>query len=191
MRSRTDVVDNGSERSLVMVVPRVTSRNTRPDPEVVERAKRRRFTAQYKLRILEEAKACQAPSEVGALLRREGLYSSHLTQWRRARREGSLKALSKQRGPQGRRGDAVAVENEQLRKENARLRRRLQQAQTILEIQKKASEILGHPPKSAVKRRRRMIGAAEHWPRLSGWRGRAGRWVWRGLRSAVPVSHRS
>ncbi|MDE2887797.1 MAG: hypothetical protein OXR72_06250, partial [Gemmatimonadota bacterium] len=79
------------------------------------------------------------------LLRREGLYSSQLTQWRRARREGSLKALSRQRGPRGRRRDTVAVENEHLRKENARLRRRLEQAQTMLEIQKKASEILGIP----------------------------------------------
>ena len=118
---------------------------SRPDPEVPERAKRRYFSAQYKLRVLEEADACQAPGEVGALLRREGLYSSQLTAWRRARREGSLQALSKPRGPQGRRRDPVASENERLRKENARLRRRLEQAQAILEIQKKASEILGIP----------------------------------------------
>ena len=130
MTSRIDVGDNGS---------------TRPDPEVSARAKRRRFTPRYKLRILEEADACRAPGEVGALLRREGLYSSQLTQWRRARREGTLKALSRPRGPRGRRRDEVAVENDQLRKENARLRRRLEQAQTILEIQKKASEILGIP----------------------------------------------
>ena len=145
MRSRIDVGDNGSKGSLVVEVPRGTSTTTRPDPEVPARAKRRRFTARYKLRILEEADACQAPGEVGALLRREGLYSSQLTQWRRARREGTLKALSKPRGPKGRRRDEVAVEIEQLRKENARLRRRLEQAQTILEIQKKASEILGIP----------------------------------------------
>ena len=125
MRSRTDVVGSGS---------------TRPDPEVPARAKRRRFTAQYKLRILEEADACRAPGEVGALLRREGLYSSQLAQWRRARREGSLEALSKPRGPKGRRRDDMAVENQQLRKENARLRRRLEQANTILEIQEQASD---------------------------------------------------
>ena len=70
MRSRIDIGDNGSNG---------------PDPEVPARAKRRRFTARYKLRILEEADACRAPGEVGALLRREGLYSSQLTQWRRAR----------------------------------------------------------------------------------------------------------
>ena len=146
MRSRTDVVDNGSERSLVVEVPRGTSTTARPDPEVVERAKSRRFTAQYKLHILEEADACRAPGEVGALLRREGLYSSQLAQWRRARREGALTALSKPRGPKGRR-DQEAVEFEQLRKENARLRRRLEQANTILEIQKKTSEILAIPLK--------------------------------------------
>lgn len=116
-----------------------------PDPEVLEKAQRRRFTAEYKLRILEEADACQEPGAVAALLRREGLYSSHLTDWRRGRREGALGALAKPRGRKGRRRDPVTQENEQLRKENARLRRRLELAEKILEIQKKASEILGIP----------------------------------------------
>lgn len=116
-----------------------------PDPEVLEKAQRRRFTAEYKLRILEEADTCQEPGAVAALLRREGLYSSHLTDWRRARREGALGALAKPRGRKGRRRDPVTQENEQLRKENARLRRRLELAEKILEIQKKASEILGIP----------------------------------------------
>ena len=117
----------------------------RPDPEVPEKAKRRQFSAQYKLRVLEEADACREPGQIAALLRREGLYSSLLAEWRRARREGSLKALAKPRGPKGRRRDPVAAENEQLRKENDRLRRRREQAQMILDIQKKASEILGIP----------------------------------------------
>ena len=65
-----------------------------PDPEVVTKPKRRKFTAQYRLRILEEAESCTQPGEVGRLLRREGLYSSHLTEWRRARREGSLQGLT-------------------------------------------------------------------------------------------------
>lgn len=134
----------GKERGSVSV-EESSPEISRPDPEVPERAKRRYFSAQYKLRVLEEADACRAPGEVGALLRREGLYSSELTAWRRARREGSLQALSKPRGPQGRRRDPVASENEHLRKENARLRRRLEQAQAILEIQKKAPEILGIP----------------------------------------------
>ena len=122
-----------------------STESPRPDPEVPDKAKRRHFSAQYKLRVLEEADACREPGAISALLRREGLFSSHLAEWRRARREGSLKALAKARGPKGRRRDPVTAENEQLRKENARLRRHLEQAQTILEIQKKASELLGIP----------------------------------------------
>ena len=118
---------------------------SRPDPEVLEKAKRRQFSAEYKLGIVEEANACQEPGQIAALLRREGLYSSLLSEWRRARREGSLKALAKPRGPQGRGRDPVTVENEQLRKEIARLRQRLKQTETILSIQKKASELLGIP----------------------------------------------
>ena len=117
----------------------------RPDPEVLAKAQRRRFSAEYKLRILEEADRCKEPGAVGALLRREGLYSSHLADWRKARREGALGALKKRRGPKGKRNDPVAQENERLRKENARLVRELEQAKVILEIQKKASEILGIP----------------------------------------------
>ena len=118
---------------------------SRPDPEVPKKAKRRQFNAEFKLGILEEADGCQEPGQIAALLRREGLYSSHLTEWRRARREGLLKALAKPRGPKGRGRDPVTIENEQLRKENAGLRQRLKQAETILDIQKKASELLGIP----------------------------------------------
>ena len=76
--------------------PRAGASHARPtpDPEVVAKPKRRKFTAQYRLRILEEAESCTQPGEVGRLLRREGLYSSHLTEWRRARREGSLQGLT-------------------------------------------------------------------------------------------------
>lgn len=140
---------NGRGERVAVAVPErsggTATEAPRPDPEVSEKAKRRHFSAQYKLRVLEEADACQEPGEIGALLRREGLYSSHLVVWRRARRQGSVKALAKPRGPKGRRGDPLAAENEQLRKENARLRRHLEQARTILEIQKKASELLGIP----------------------------------------------
>ena len=117
-----------------------------PDPEVPENPKRRRFTAEYKLRILRLADQCTHPGEVGALLRREGLYSSHLTTWRRQREAGSLRALEpKKRGRKGSVRDPMAVENEKLRKDNERLAQRLQQAQLIIEIQKKASEMLGIP----------------------------------------------
>jgi transposase-like protein len=117
-----------------------------PNPEVVEKTLRRRFTAAYKLRILKEVDALSDSGQIGALLRREGLYSSHLTTWRRQREAGTIQALQpKKRGRRGRRRDPVIQENEQLRCENDRLARRLQKAETIIEIQKKISELLGIP----------------------------------------------
>lgn len=114
------------------------------DPEVPENPSRRRFTAEHKLRVLRLADQCTQPGEVGALLRREGLYSSHLTTWRRQREEGSLRALEpKKRGRKGRVRDQMVIENEKLRKDNARLAQRVRQAEFIIEIQKKASEMLG------------------------------------------------
>ena len=122
-----------------------SGRGRRPDPEVLAKGQRRQFSAEYKLKILEEADRCTSQGATSALLRREGLYSSHLSEWRKARRSGALGALKKRRGPKGKRRDPVAQENDKLRKDNARLRRELAQALTILEIQKKASEILGIP----------------------------------------------
>jgi transposase len=115
-----------------------------PDPEVVPQAKRRRFSAKYKLRILEEADACREPGEIGALLRREGLYSSYLTAWRRQREQGQLDALSpKKRGRKPSVDEALAKELDALKRENQRLESRLQQAETIIEVQKKLSGLLG------------------------------------------------
>src|SRR3954447_23619541 len=74
------------------------SREGVPDPELVERAKRRRFSAEYKLRVLKQAEACTRPVEIGALLRREGLYTSHLTAWRKQRDAGALAGLDRPRG---------------------------------------------------------------------------------------------
>ena len=117
--------------------------NERPDPEV-KATPRRSFSAQEKLRILEEADACTAPGEVGALVRREGIYFSYLTRWRRARDRGQLDGLkSKKRGPKKSAGQALAEENAALRRENERLRARLQQAETIIDVQKKLSQMLG------------------------------------------------
>jgi transposase len=117
------------------------------DVEVPEKPVRRRYSAAYKLRILEEADACRENTgELGALLRREGLYSSHLNTWRRQRREGTLAGLSpKKRGRKERGPDEQAQRVKELERENKRLRRRLQKAETILDIQKKASELLGIP----------------------------------------------
>jgi len=113
-----------------------------PDPEVTGQPRRRQFSAAYKLRILEQVDGCSNPGEIGSLLRREGLYSSHLAEWRKARREGTLGALSRQRGPQ-RRGSAGQEELVRLRRENASLRAQLERARTIIDVQKKVSEMLG------------------------------------------------
>jgi len=122
---------------------------TNGNPEVPEKAKRRRFDAAYKLRILEEAERCSEPGQLGELLRREGLYSSHLTTWRRQRAEGALQGLGpKKRGRKPKRKDPMALEVERLRCENQRLSERLRQAETIIEVQKKVSEMLGVPPTS-------------------------------------------
>ena len=115
-----------------------------PDPEVVPRAKRRRFSAEYKLRILEEAEVCSERGQIGSLLRREGLYSSHLTTWRHQREQGQLEALSpKNRGRKPSVDEALAKELAELKRENQRLENRLQQAETIIEVQKKLSGLLG------------------------------------------------
>lgn len=117
-----------------------------PNPEVLEKPIRRRFTAEYKLRILQEVDALSDSGQIGALLRREGLYSSNLTTWRRQRDNGSIAALSpKKRGRKGRRQDPLIQENEQLRRQNERLARRLKKAEAIIDFQKKISEILGIP----------------------------------------------
>jgi transposase len=117
--------------------------STPPDPEVPAKAKRRRFSAEYKLAILREADACTQPGQIGALLRREGLYSSHLVDWRRQREVGALQALARRRGPVP--ADPAAAELERLRRDNQRLARKLDQAERIIEIQGKVSELLGIP----------------------------------------------
>jgi transposase-like protein len=115
-----------------------------PDPEVPEKIPRRRFSAGYKLRVLEQADRCTQPGEIGALLRREGLYSSHLTTWRRQREEGLLRGLApKKRGRKKKLADPSAGRIAQLEQENRRLKHRLRQAEIIIDAQKKISEILG------------------------------------------------
>lgn len=110
-----------------------------PDPEVGSKAKRRRFSAAYKARILNEIEG--SPGQTGAILRREGLYSSQLRNWRKQARSGTLKALGKKRGRKGK--SASELENEKLRKKVARLERELEKAQILIGAQKKLAEILG------------------------------------------------
>lgn len=113
------------------------------DPEVSEKAKRRRFSAEYKLRIVREADSCKGDGDVAALLRREGLYSSHLSTWRRQRDEIAKAGLAARK--RGRKTKAEDPRVKELERENNRLRRRLARVETMLEIQKKASELLGIP----------------------------------------------
>ncbi len=120
-----------------------------PDPEVMEKKRRRVFTAAYKLRILEEADACTKPGEIGALLRREGLYSSNLTTWRRQRDKGLLEALApRKRGRKATPVNPLARRVAELERENQRLREGIKKAQTIIEVQKKISELMGIPETS-------------------------------------------
>lgn len=116
---------------------------TRTSTEVLERPVRRTFTADYKKRILAEAEACTKPGELGRLLRREGLYSSHLTAWRKQQDEALHAVLGQSRGRKSVDNSALAAENARLQAENHRLQIRLTQAQTILEVQKKLSWLLG------------------------------------------------
>jgi len=116
-----------------------------PDPEVPAKPQRRRFSAEYRLRMLQAADACKKPGELGALLRREGLYSSHLITWRQQRERGALGWMrATKRGPKGR---PVDPRVKQLEAENRRLQRKLQRAETIITFQKKVAEILGIPLK--------------------------------------------
>lgn len=127
----------------------LTDRSTVPSPEVSERPTRRKFPAEYRLRILELADACSGPGRLGALLRREGLYHSNVKTWRRQRDQGMFSALQpKKRGRKEIEQNPLQPELDRLLKENERLRNRLKQAQIILDIQKKASQLLGIPLES-------------------------------------------
>jgi transposase len=119
--------------------------STEPDPQVVPKAERRKFSAEYKLRILAEADACTGPQgrpgQIGVLLRREGLYSSHLDKWRKQRDRGALAGLGGQK--RGRKPDPQAAEIARLQRENEQLRSRLERAEHIIDVQKKLAQLLG------------------------------------------------
>ena len=149
----------GARRATAAFGPSVTSRATDPDPEVPAKAQRWRFPAEYRLRILTQADACKKPGELGALLRREGLYSSLLTNWRRQREQGALQDMrGRRRGPKPR---PVDPRVKQLEAENRRLQRKLQRAETIITLQKKSCRDPGDPPETPRHRRARLMIAIE------------------------------
>jgi len=125
-------------------IPVTEKEPNRPDPEVLEKKPRRRFTAKYKLRILAEVDACTKPGDIGALLRREGLYYSNIHTWQRQKKKGALKGLSPQkRGRKKHEVNPLAKRVAELERDNAKLSKKLKQAETIIEVQKKISEVLG------------------------------------------------
>ena len=112
--------------------------------EVLAKAERRRLTGEYKLKVLREADDCKESGEIGALLRREGLYWSNLANWRQQRERGELSGLSaRKRGPQRREKNSLAERVRELERDNTRLKRRAERAEGLVELQKKVSEILG------------------------------------------------
>lgn len=132
------------EKGMMNLVVASEKPSDRPDPEVHEKTPRRRFSAKHKLEVLKKADACTEPGELGVLLRREGLYSSNLTTWRRQRDQGVLEAMApKKRGRKKIEKNPLAKENATLQKENERLTLKLKKAETIIEFQKKISEMLG------------------------------------------------
>jgi transposase len=116
-----------------------------PNPEVLARPKRRTYTGEYKQQVLAEADAARGSGEIGAVLRRHGLYSSHLTKWRKERKAGILEGLAPQkRGPKSK-TNPLAVENQKLRRDNERLADRLRKAEIVIDVQKKVAMLLGLP----------------------------------------------
>ena len=117
----------------------------RPNPEVLARAKRRTYTGEYKQQVLAEADAARGSGEIGAVLRRHGLYSSHLTKWRQERKAGILEGLAPQkRGPKSK-ANPLTAENQKLRRDNERLTERLRKAEIVIDVQKKVAMLLGLP----------------------------------------------
>src|SRR3954470_19043672 len=176
----TEIEPNGAE-----------PRSAVPDPELVERARRRRFTAEYKLQILQQAEACTRPGEIGALLRREGLYTSHLTAWRKQREQGTLAALGRPRGRP--KGDGRAAELAALRRRAERAEAELAKARRVIEVQGNVSALLGEllEPRGATRSTERCSSRPSNSSRRSSGPGRrAGRWERRRRRSIADGGHR-
>lgn len=143
-RKKLKVISSSEATAVVTEQARADEANPGPDPEVRAVAKRRQFSAAYKLAVLAEADRASAHGAIGALLRREGLYSSHLSVWRREREAGALEALSRRRGRKAR-STSEQKRNAALEAHCARLQHELLQARTIIDVQKKLCTLLGLP----------------------------------------------
>ena len=143
---RSEAERSETERSAAVGTAGVDpTANDRPDPEVVAKARRRRFTARYKQQILAKADEAAGSGAIGALLRREGLYSSHLVKWRRDREASIQQGLApRKRGPKSTRSP-LGDENQKLQRENERLTEQLRKAELIIDVQKKIAALLGDP----------------------------------------------
>jgi len=144
-RNGKSVQEGGASRLLEGAVgdrkrPGVGRAPSAPDPELVERPRRRTFTAQYKLKVLRQADACSKPGEIGALLRREGLYTSHLSAWRKQRDRGALEALSPSRGRP--KPDPRDAQIAKLRRRAERAEAELAKARKVIEVQGNVSALL-------------------------------------------------
>ena len=135
--------DGGTEVARMATGVPPSSVESSPDPEVPAKRRRRNLTAAYKLKILQKIDECNEPGQVGALLRREGLYSSNITRWRKQRDQGILTAMSPKKRGRKKVKNPMTNEVAKLQKENEKLRKKLWQAERIIEVQKKISEILG------------------------------------------------
>jgi transposase-like protein len=149
---RSEAERSEAERSRDPTKPAVGRvRVSAPDPEVSSASGRRRFSAAYKARIVRKADACKEPGEVGVLLRREGLYSSHLTKWRREYRQGAEAALADDKRGRKSTKNPLADENDKLRRELERTQKKLAQAELIIDFQKNLCEMLGISPTGISK----------------------------------------
>jgi transposase len=153
-KSRDEMIEEageteGARRATGVSPAGASAAGAATDVEVVAKAERRRFTAEYKRRIVREADRCTKPGEIGALLRREGLYSSLLTTWRAARDRGELAGLSaKKRGPKATPPDPREKKIAELEREVGRQTKRAERAEALVELQKKVAALLGTPLES-------------------------------------------
>ncbi len=152
---RADVDGNGGGNGELAEAAPAARKAVIPDPQVSARPQRRHFSAAYKARVVEEAESCTEPGAIGALLRREGLYSSQLSAWRKLYRAGALQALRDDKRGRKATKHPLVDEVAQLRKANERLAERLERAETIIEIQKKVATMLGIPLNSVENEERK------------------------------------